>query len=141
MDGGFRRREIVDVLRIVRRGVVGDDMDLHHVGGRVSADSSLVSSLSIAVLRDLDHHCQPSAALRFGVVVGRVMSDVAMNKPFAWLSGLPYDVVALTRPDIDRVRLEPRLRGKGLPVARHNRERTAVHMHRMNEIVVAADEA
>ena len=62
--------------------------------------------------RHIDDHRRSAANLIFGVVAGRV-TDVAIDEPLARLPRFLYDVVALSRP--------------------------AVNVHRMDEVVVAAD--
>ena len=64
-----------------------------------------------------------------------------MDQPLARLAGRPDHVVPLPRADADRVLLVPGGRRKRVPVGRHHGERSAVDVHRVDEVVVAADEA
>ena len=57
--------------------------------------------LSRRIAGDVDVHHQPAAAGLLGVVVGRVMGDVAVDHPLARLARRPDDVVALARADVD----------------------------------------
>jgi hypothetical protein len=63
---------------------------------------------------------RPPPPLHLDVVVRRVMADVAVDEPLAGLEGLPDDVVALARGDIDRIGHEARGGGEDLTVAGHD---------------------
>src|SRR5262245_24362301 len=86
-------------------------------------------------------HHQSTAAVLFGVVIGCVVRDVAMDHPFARLKSCPDYIVTLTGADIDRVRLKTSRWLERLTVARNHKEGTAVNVHRMNEAVIRTDEA
>jgi len=58
------------------------------------------------LLRHLDQHHQAPTALTLYVVVGGVVANVAMDEPFARLQCRPYDIVALSRTDVDGVGLD-----------------------------------
>jgi len=66
---------------------------------------------------------------------------VAVDEPPSRLAGGPDHVVPLPWADVDRVLQVPGGRRERVSVGRHNRERATVNVHRMGEVVVAADEA
>ena len=82
----------------------------------------------------------PPPPFCLGIVVGRVVRDVAVDHPLPGLERRPDHVVALAGSDVDRVGLESCRGSQRLAVARHHHERTAVNMHRMNEAAVRPDE-
>ena len=90
---------------------------------------------------NIQNHHQSAAAVLLGIVVGRVVWNMAMNQPFARTTCLPNNIVALPRSDIDRIGFIARAFPERLPVKCHHRERTAMYMHRVHEVIVAADEA
>lgn len=57
---------------------------------------------------DLDDHHQAAAPFAFGIIVGRVVPDVAVNEPFAGIERRPDNIVALSWADIDGVGLKAR---------------------------------
>src|ERR1700737_2501761 len=81
--------------------------------------------------RDIQYHHQSAAAVLLGIVVGRVVWNMAMNQPFARTTCRPNNIVALPRSDIDRIGFIERAFPERLPVKCHHRERTAMYMHRV----------
>src|SRR6266508_5519168 len=69
------------------------------------------------------------------------MADVAMDQPFTRPSCWPDHVVALSRSYVHRVGFEALIRRHQSSVASDDSERTAVNVHRVDEDVVATDEA
>jgi hypothetical protein len=54
-------------------------------------------------LSDLDDRHQAATALLLGVVVDRVVGNVAVQQPLAWLASFPDHVVAFAGADVDCV--------------------------------------
>lgn len=71
-----------------------------------------------------DHDHQVAAALFLDVVVGRVMADMAVDKPFAGPAHLPHDIVALAWSHVDYVGTEACWFRDGLAVVGNKIEET-----------------
>ena len=61
---------------------------------------------------------------------------MAVDQPFAEIERLPDHVVALAGTYINRIGLETRFGRQRLAVARHDSERPAMDVHRMDQAVV-----
>lgn len=66
------------------------------------------------------------------------MWDVAVKDPLPGLSRRPDHVPPLSRSDIDDVGLKPRRGIEWNSIPGYDGEWSAVHVHRMNEIIVGA---
>lgn len=80
---------------------------------------------------DDDEHRQPTASALLHVVVEGMVGDVSVQYPFPGHSRRPYHIISLPRTYIDHVRLKSRRGREDNSVARDNRERAAVHVHRV----------
>lgn len=102
---------------------------------------TMAARLLTASLGDLDDHGQSAGSVALYIVICCVVRDVAMEQPFADPAGRPDHIIPLARPDVYGIREIAGRSGKALPVYRHDFKRAAMHMHRMNKIITAPDEA
>jgi hypothetical protein len=79
-------------------------------------------------LADVDDHHQPSSAINFGIVVRRMVRDMAVSFPGPARG--PDHVIPLPGSHIDGVGEEASRRRKRLTVSRDNLEWASVDMHR-----------
>lgn len=81
-----------------------------------------------------DQKGQAASTLDLDVVVEGVVWNVAVKDPFPRFLGRPDHVVPLPGSDVDHIRLESRRRRQRYAIASDDGKRTAVHVHRMNNI-------
>ena len=89
---------------------------------------------------NVNMHHQATATVLFGIVVGGVMRNMAVDHPFAWLERRPDYVVALSGSDIDSVSLKASCGRQCLAVAGDHDKRATMNVHRVYEAAVGADE-
>jgi|SRR5581483_140982 len=88
--------------------------------------------------RDVDNHRQSTGF--FDIVVGCMVWNVTVQQPFSRFTRRPNHVVTFAWPDIYSILLDACRVGYRVTVSCDNRERPTVNVHRVNKVVVGANE-